>query len=230
MYDLRYGYQGRVVAVEARSVVDYDVRLMGARIARAPYVASQRLGRLWVVDLRHGADVRLARDGLPDVLEQLETRGWHDRHAYRLARWAGLGDELDRLAVTGLWSQPPTVRHPPGFVLHPEPWGAWEGAISDLSAFVSNLLADETSQLVQDMRRQLNADGDVDERHAFLVIGWEHVEGWPLMWHDRRDLPSDSPRLPTPIDGVWLASFSAGTRVVAWLPRVGWIEGRNRMP
>jgi hypothetical protein len=84
VYDLRYEHQGRAVAVEAKSVVDYDFRLMGARIARAPYVACQRLGRLWAVDLRHGADVRLARDGLPDVLEQLETHGWHDHHAYRL--------------------------------------------------------------------------------------------------------------------------------------------------
>jgi hypothetical protein len=66
-----------------------------------------------------------------------------------------------------VWSQPPTARHPAGFVLDPEPRSGWEGAIPDLSVFVSNLLADETSQLVQDLRRQLKVAGDVDERHAF---------------------------------------------------------------
>jgi hypothetical protein len=127
-YDLRYEQQGRVVAVEAKSVVDYDFRLMGARIARSPYVPCQRLGRLWVVDLRHGGDVRLARDGLPDVLEQLEARGWHDQHAYRLARWAGLADELDRLAVTGCGASR-RQRGSSGLRAAPGALGCWEGAI-----------------------------------------------------------------------------------------------------
>jgi hypothetical protein len=43
---------------------------------------------------------------LHGVLEELETRGWHDHHAYWLARWAGRANELDRLAVTGRLSQP----------------------------------------------------------------------------------------------------------------------------
>jgi len=227
-YDLRYKHHGRAVAVEAKSVVDYDFRLMGARIGRSPYTAEPRLDRLWIVDLRHGAEVQAARSGLPDILAQVEARGWYDQLAYRAARWAGLAEDLDRLDVTGMWSQPPTEKHPAGFVLHPEPVGAWEAAIPDLSTFVSSLLGDTGSQLVQDLRRQLGAAQDADERHAFLLVGWEHVEGWQLMQWARRDLPSQPPRVPGPIDGVWLATFAADTRVVAWLPGAGWVEGRDR--
>jgi hypothetical protein len=33
---------------------------------------------------------------------------------------------LNRLGVTSLWSQRPTLKHPPGFYLMPESWGGWE--------------------------------------------------------------------------------------------------------
>jgi hypothetical protein len=122
-YDLRYKHHGRVVAVEAKGVVDYDFRLMGARIGRSPYTPEPRLDRLWIVDLRHGADVQAARRGLPDILAHLEARGWNDQLAYRAARWAGLADDLDRLGVTGMWSQPPTEKHPPGSSCIPNRWG-----------------------------------------------------------------------------------------------------------
>ena len=126
-----------------------------------------------------------------------------------------------------MWSQPPTEKHPAGFVLHPEPVGAWEAAIPDLSTFVGNLLGDAGSQLAQDLRRQLGAAQDVDERQAFPLVGWEHVEGWQLAQWGPPGSPSQAPRPPAPIDGVWLASFAAETRVVAWLPGAGWVEGRN---
>jgi hypothetical protein len=226
-YDLRCELNGRSVAVEAKSVVDEDFRRMGARISALGYVREERLGRLWVVYLRHGADVRAARRGLPALLGAFETRGWDNSVRWRLALADDerLDEEADRLAVTGAWSHEPTEKHPPGFYVQPESWGDWPGARRDLSSYVGDLLGDEDSGIVRDLRRQLGA-AHADERHAFLVVGWEFTEGWSLT-DPEIDLPAEPPRLPSPIDGVWLASFSSGTRVVAWLPGRGWIEGRR---
>lgn len=52
---------------------------------------------------------------------------------------------------------------------------------------------------------------------------WEYTEGWPLQltgreFDDEVTLPAAAPTLPAPIDGLWLASLSALTRVIAWLP------------
>ncbi len=38
----------------------------------------------------------------------------------------GDGGASRPLGVTSLWSQRPTLKHPPGFYLLPEPWGGWE--------------------------------------------------------------------------------------------------------
>jgi hypothetical protein len=84
---------------------------------------------------------------------------------------------------------------------------------------------------VRKLHRQLR-DADADERHAFLFVGWEY----PVVWSLNRasdqyagaQLPAKSPALPEPINGVWLASMSLLTRVIAWLPeRAEWIEGRR---
>jgi hypothetical protein len=80
---------------------------------------------------------------------------------------------------------------------------------------------------VCDLLSQLG-DADTDLREAFLFIGWEHVEGWPLMKSEpNKMLPSGAPNLPQGIDGVWLASFSEESRVLFWSPSKGWLEGRR---
>jgi hypothetical protein len=38
-------------------------------------------------------------------------------------------------------------------------------------------------------------------------------------------LPTTTPTLPEPIDGLGLTGWSSTSRVIAWLPHVGWIEG-----
>jgi hypothetical protein len=80
------------------------------------------------------------------------------------------------------------------------------------------------------LRRQLR-DAKADERHAFLFIGLKHTEGWPLRTSgsegDEMTLPTTTPTLPEPVDGVWLAGWSSTSRVIAWLPYLGWIEGRT---
>jgi hypothetical protein len=103
--------------------------------------------------------------------------------------------------------------------------GGWEQGIEPLSAFVSDLLA--VPHMAR-LRRQL-ANAQADERHAFLFLGWEHMESVLLHPREAREVPAAAPILPEPIDGLWLASLSETTRVLAWDPRRGWFEGRRRV-
>lgn len=220
--DLRFEHNGRSVAVEVKSVVDPRFRAMGSAIASKEYVADSRLTRLWIVNLEYGAQINDARRGLPGLLAQLETRGWLDLDQ---ARCSEIGGKFDQLRVSELSSHEPTPSHPAGFIMLPVPLGEGEAHVPTLSGFISGLLGDGDSELVQKLIRQLG-NAAVDERHAFLFIGWENSVAWPLMMQSG-DLPVEPPTLPPPIDGVWIASFSPESGVLAWLPGIGWIEGRR---
>lgn len=222
-HDLRFEQNSRSVAVEVKAVVDQSFREMDSVIAQAGYVVDSRLTRLWIVDLHYGARIGNARRGLPGFLAQLEARGWLDELAWYEARCSELGAELDRLGISELWSQEPTPDHPAGFAMLPAPLGERVAHTPTLPAFVGDLLGDDSSTLVKNLCRQLGA-ATTDERHAFLFVGWEHSVVWPFMIRPG-DLPVEPPTLPPPIDGVWIASFSPETRVLAWLPGSGWIEG-----
>jgi hypothetical protein len=160
-----------------------------------------------------------------DLLMRLEQRGWLGWGLWVLRKSDQVtAAHLDRLGVTSLWSQP-NLKHPPGFYLLPEPWGGWKQGIEALPAFVSDLLAEPH---MGRLRRQL-ADAEVDERHAFLFLGWEHMESVLLHPRKTRDLPAAAPKLPEPIDGLWVASLLETIRVLAWVPLRGWFEGRRRV-
>src|SRR5262249_44137874 len=107
VYDLRYEHQSRLIAVEAKLVIDADLERLIRRINRAGCTPERSLSRRWTVVLRRGADVREAHTRLPAMLKQMEERGWHDRRTYSRARQAGLADELDRLGVTSMWTASP---------------------------------------------------------------------------------------------------------------------------
>jgi hypothetical protein len=188
-------------------------------------VRDSRLTRMWDLRLKHRARVDQALRDVPDLLEHLEQRGWQDRRLLHLRKSDPVtAGHLDRLGVTSLWSQRPTLKYPPGFYLMPESWGGWEQGIEALPVFVSDLLAEPHMARVH---RQL-ADAEADERHAFLLLGWEHMESVLLHSQETRELPAAAPKLPEPIDGLWLASLSETTRVLAWVPHRGWFEGRRR--
>jgi hypothetical protein len=224
-HDLRYDHEGRSIAVEVKLVVDADYRALEKRIAKTGYMRDSRLTRMWDLRLKHRARVDQALRDVPDLLMHLEQRGWQDRRLWDLRKSDPVtAASLERLGVTSLWSQRPTLKHPPGFYLMPEPWGSWEQGIESLPAFVSDLLAEPH---MGRLRRQL-ADAEVDERHAFLLLGWEHMESVLLHSRETRELPVAAPKLPEPIDGLWLASLSETKRVLAWVPHRGWFEGRRR--
>jgi hypothetical protein len=226
-HDLRYEQDGRRVAVEVKAVVHQNLRKMDDAIRRVGYLPATQLTRLWVVYLRAGADIRPARAGLPPLLAQLECRGWANLPPPSMIQSGALADQVSRLQVVSAYSHPATTAYPPGFALLLEQVWAWEEQIPDPATFVNGVLND-ASVPMQKLRRQLR-DADVDERHAFLLVGRQHTAAWPLM-SAGGDLPTEQPHLPEPVDGVWVATFSAETRVVAWLPRLGWIERKRSKP
>ena len=139
----------------------------------------------------------------------------------------GVAARLQALGVGGLIPLGPTEAHPPGYVLHHEGW--WSFGADDIdepASFACAYLAGE----VVTLRRQLR-DAQADERHAFLFIGLEHTKGRPLKTSgnegDEVPLPTTTPTLPEPVDGLWLAGWSSTSRVTGWLPYTGWIEGRT---
>jgi hypothetical protein len=229
-HDLRYEHEGRLVAVEVKSVVDADFQQMQAEINKREYQPVDRLKRFWIVHLRHGANVRDVRQYLPDLLELLDEIGYEDLPLWRLRqRLPSVAARLDALGVRGVRPTAPTERHPGGYLLLPSSWGGFgTDDLDGLVDFASTCLASDRREM-QRLRQQLR-DADADERQAFLFVGVEYTEGWPLqgMAQGPAVLPSSAPRLPEPIDGLWLASFSLLTRVIAWLPdRGGWIEGQR---
>jgi hypothetical protein len=231
-HDLRYEHEGRVVAVEVKSLLDADFQQMQAEINRREYQPVDRLKRFWIVHLRHGANVRAVRQHLPDVLVLLDEIGYEDLPLRRLRqRLPNVAARLDALGVRRVSPTAPTERHPGGYLLLPTSWGGFgTDDLDQLVDFASTCLASDRREM-QRLRQQLR-DADADERHAFLLVGSEYPEGWSLKGTapgpDVIAMPPAAPRLPEPIDGLWLASFSFLTRVIAWLPgRGGWIEGQR---
>lgn len=75
------------------------------------------------------------------------------------------------------------------------------------------------------LRHQLAA-ADADERHAFLILGWEMMEAQCLIDKDESEaLPGGDPTIPRPIDAIWITTTARGSQVLAWLPTVGWMHG-----
>jgi hypothetical protein len=224
-HDLRYELGNRSIAVEVKLVVNSKYRAMERKSSNTGYVRDNRLTRSWDARLRWGARVDRAQREIPGLLMRLERIGWHEGPLWELGYIDPPTEaHLDRLRITELWSQPPTPKHPPGFYLMPESWGGAVPGIEALPLFAARLLAGPS---MARLRKQL-ADATVDERHAFLFIGWEHMEAMPLHDPESQELPPAPPPLPQPVDGVWLASLSTSTRVLAWVPGRGWLEGRTK--
>ena len=228
VHDLQYEHQGRSVAVEVKCVLDGDIRQMQGEIDRQVYQADTRFRRLWIVSLHRGARIKDVRRELPDLLVFLDEIGW-DGQLWQLRReHPVVAARFQVLGVQAVAHLPPTETHPPGFLLLPESWGRWgEDDIDEPVSFANAYLAGDNREVIT-LRRQLR-QAQTEERHVFLFIGHEHTEGWPLMKEhgagDEMALPTTTPTLPEPIDGLWLTGWSSSSRVIAWLPQNGWIEG-----
>jgi hypothetical protein len=160
---------------------------------------------------------------LVEFLMELESAHiWHgsrdaifgiDRDLYAVAK---------RCKISYVSSTESTEKHPPGFYLMPASWGSGVPATSNLPEFAENRLRSEN---LAKLRTQLNRNLiTADERHAFLIVCLTDLMHIPLTSEADGELPQIAPSLPDPIDAVWLVSDRANARIVAWLPRAGWLE------
>ncbi|MDZ5447797.1 hypothetical protein U2F26_34715 [Micromonospora sp. 4G57] len=219
--DLRANYAGRTLAIEVKRVVDAALRESSVAASRLGYVRDERLRLSWHVSLEHRANWKDAAANLPRILLELEALNFPGGPPWHLASVEALLEEdLGRLRVGGLWPSPPTEKHPPGFYLMPEGWGAAVPGIEAIPDFLGSLLADDAMARLRAQLRAANAD----ERHAFLWLGWENAEAWALDEPGEK-LPATTPQLPEGIDAVWVGGTTVGARLIAWLPRRGWING-----
>jgi hypothetical protein len=220
-YDLRYERGGKTVAVEVKLLVDAGYRAAQTEASKAGYVTCTDLSRSWTVDLDHTASWKNARLALPRLLTELEDLRWPGGgNFWRLRGVAsGLRARIEELGVESAWPIAPTEMHPPGFYLMPAGWGGGVPGIDALPEFVEEQLASES---MSKLHRQLAA-ADTDERHAFFVVGWEHMIIGALT-DASEALPTSAPNLAEGIDAVWVTPITIGSRVVAWLPDEGWMH------
>lgn len=222
-HDLRFEWDGRVVAVEAKLVVEPRQREAEAAAGTLGYTKDPRLTSTWTIDLQHKARFRKAHRELPELLVRAEAAGWLGGDNGSLRPFdSALHESMSRLGVTAASRLPPTAKHPPGFYVMPEGWGGAVSSVQALPKFVERILA---GRQMSTLRRQL-LEANADERHAFLFIGWEHMEAVCLADSDD-ELPSARPSLPDPINGIWLAATTSDSRVIAWLPRQGWTNAER---
>jgi hypothetical protein len=225
-HDLRFEAEGRSVAVEVKFVVDPRYREMEQVASETGYVVDDRLSKTWHANIAHGKRYDEAIRALPSLLLATEQTEWSGGPVWRLRRInPALSARFERLGIRYASGLAPTEKHPPGFYLMPDGWGGFVPGAEALVDYVSDLLAGPS---MQTLRRQLS-EAKTDERHAFLVVGFEHMISAPLTDREAA-LPTTAPRLPAMVNGVWLCAPSAHTRIVAWLPGQGWTTGKSPDP
>lgn len=221
--DLLYQQEGRTVIVEVKRIVDSNYMSLSKASSVRGYTRDARLNRLWTVALDWDGSIKRTAQSLVEFLMKLESAQlWHgfrdaifnfDRGLYAVAK---------RYKISHVCSMEPTEKHPPGYYLKSAAWGGCAPVTSSLAEFAEDRLR---SEKLAKLRTQLSRNlVTADERQAFLIVCLTDLMHMPLTSDADGELPEVVPSLPDPIDAVWLVSDRANARIVAWLPRQGWLE------
>ncbi|MDG9704073.1 hypothetical protein [Streptomyces sp. DH37] len=218
-HDLKFRHEERDCAAEVKLLVDPKHREAEAKASQIGYTQDSSLKDSWTAYMEPGRRWNRALQQLPKLLAEIEaldtsglTRPW---------RRGKLSEKLERLGVDDLLCVQPTEKHPPGYYVMSAPWGGGVPSIDHaVSAACSKLAGPEMAKI----RKQLSA-AEADERHAFLLYGWEYLEAIPLSRDE--EFPTVPPELPEEVDAIWLTSILHESPVVAWLPEQGWIRAAN---
>lgn len=227
-YDLRTTIDGKVVAIEAKRIVERDLREDIA--ARPDLFLSDKLRYWWRVILRRGTRFRTAPVQLETILshvEDLSPEPWSGQSPWDLfAERRDLTADLLGAGVEMLVAHEPLPEvRPPCIEIVIASSTSSPVHIDGLVDLVEQELRD--SNVTSKLRRQLTNAESVDERHAFLAYGWDR-NGYHLLRPDDTwdgTLPSREPDLPEWLDGVWVTALVPKSKVLAWLPSRGWIAG-----
>ncbi|MEV6513448.1 hypothetical protein AB0M61_46030 [Streptomyces sp. NPDC051642] len=218
-YDLALTHEERTIAVEVKLVVDPRHRAAGTKSNQLGYTRQPSLTYVWLVYLSPDKNWKRALARIPTLLAELEGRGLLPEFAhYFWQHDLNLYIEFEQLGIDSLSCVPSTEKHPPGYYVMQASWG---GIVPELENVVSSACELMSSPNMSKLRQQL-AEAETDERHAFLIYGWEYMEAIPLSYEG--PLPSDPPKLPKGIDGVWLSTTATSSPTIAWIPERGWVR------
>ncbi|MFG2095345.1 hypothetical protein [Streptomyces sp. NPDC048612] len=218
-HDLLLTYGGRTIAVEVKLVVDPKHRAADAKSSQLGYTLQPNLTYSWTIHLAQEKKWQRALARTPSLLVELEAHGATPRTAHHFwQRDAELLLEFGQLGIDAVFCVPPTEKHPPGYYVMPASWG---GGVPEIDQAVSSACELMNSRAMIKLRRQLAA-ADADERHAFLIYGWEYMEAVPLSQDGA--LPGLAPTLPSGIDGVWLSTTASESPTIVWTSEAGWLR------
>lgn len=230
-HDLLLTYEGRTIAVEVKLVVDPKHRAADAKSSRLGYTLRPDLTYSWTVHLAQEKKWQRALARIPSLLVELEAHGATPGTAHH--SWQHNVELLlgfEQLGIDAVFCVPPTEKHPPGYYVMPASWG---GGVPEVDQVVSSACELMSNRAMTKLRKQLAA-ADADERHAFLIYGWEYMEAVPLSQEGA--LPSLAPMLPPGIDGVWLSTTASDSPTIVWTSKAGWLQaarwgdGRRKLP
>lgn len=216
-YDLKILYPGgRTGAAEVISTRDQARMSLTSAAGKRGYAWCSELTRLWIVSAFPGTNIHKNAKGIRALLAQLERA-----KANRLSRADRhpLTTIMLDLGIGSCWSATPTPKHPPGFSVTLDAFGAWVGDGGSVRKFCEEFLADEKQADVLAKLRQAEAD----ERHAVIILTADELG--PLTAIDDGALPTSAPALPPEVDWLWVvASHSLPARTVFWRPGGPWSE------
>lgn len=214
MYDLRVGPpDAPEVAVECVGAVDQTyTETWNVGPAKGPLQLSIKGD--WTVEIAPTARVKVIRQNIEHLLQELEARGIYNVYAdYRL-EWdaPALSGRLDSLKIThaSCYSRQGTGKV---HLTMPGTGGAVDEQGSALPAWVGEFLRDPARR---DVLGKLQRSGAA-ERHAFLIATLTGTP-WPVesyLMGNLDHVPSQVPDLPAPVTGVWVVS-GMGRRGVRW--------------
>ncbi|WP_416530934.1 hypothetical protein [Streptomyces coelicoflavus] len=218
-HDLLLTSKGRTIAIEVKLVVDPKHRAADAKSSQLGYTLRPDLIYSWTVHLAQEKKWQRALARAPSLLVELETRGATPRTAHHFWQHdVELLLEFEQLGIDAVFCVPPTEKHPPGYYVMPASWG---GGVPEIDQAVSSACELMSSRAMTKLRKQLAA-ANADERHAFLIYGWEYMEAVPLSQEGA--LPGLAPTLPPGIDGVWLSTTASDSPTIVWTSEAGWIR------
>jgi hypothetical protein len=186
------------------------------RRRRTPHPLRHR----WLITLNDAADVNTVRRDIIHLLERIESDHPGNLEQLRGQRWRRVPAISGALAPLGVESIYLDAHAGARRIIHLE-MDSSAAAPNDLADWVGRFLSDAAA----DVTAKLAASG-CSEQHAFI---WATMIGTPFSatsWLrvDNSELPTRAPALPEGITHVWVASWSALTKTLAWSAEQGWWE------
>jgi hypothetical protein len=221
MVDAHITYpDGTVAALEVVGDKDKAREGLQARLEReGQSIEAPTLRHKWVLTLAEHAKIREIRRDIVPLLELIESDLPGDIEWPRGRRWK-IREELEH-AFNGLGVifAIPSPYGQPRVELQPRRLWEFAGDPNSLSVWVQTFLTDTAA----DVPAKLAASG-LTERHVFIwaTVSTPYEVGWTL--EKDQPLPTVSPALPGAITHVWVGSYFARHRMLAWDQGSGWRE------